>query len=84
MSQSNEQSSQSLFQPSEAESVTFGSFLLFVLSAIFVFGGFYLMSIAFSVADHWGIAAFAGGLAADAFGLWLAFGLIPGIANRRR
>lgn len=72
---------ESLFQTSSHPRLTFGTLLLFLLSMVFVLGGFYLMGAAFggSEADHW---LFAGGLAADAFGFWMAFGLIPNRGQR--
>lgn len=54
--------------------------LLFLIAAILVFGGFYLMGAAFSVTTG-ALWMFAGGLAADTLGFWLVFGIIP---NRGR
>lgn len=64
------------FIPSAQPRLSAGSLLLVILAFILVFGGFYLMSIAFTFHDH-GFWIFAGGLAADVIGFWLAFGIIP-------
>lgn len=54
----------------------------FIIAAALVFGGFYMMGMAFSVpgAEIW---LFAGGIMVDAVGLWIAFGLIPYLADRK-
>lgn len=53
---------------------------VFILAAVLVFGGFYLMASAFGGSDfaYW---IFLAGLLADALGFWIAFGWWP---NRRR
>ncbi|GAA1629586.1 hypothetical protein [Leucobacter chromiireducens] len=55
----------------------------FLVSAILVFGGFYMMGMAFSVPGA-EFLLFAGGIIVDAIGLWVAFGLIPALADRGR
>lgn len=69
-----EQSGSSVFAPSAAAPASFGSVLRFLLSLVLVFGGFWVMSLAFSY-EGWGAELFVGGLLLDALGLWLAFGL---------
>ena len=69
-----------LFVASAQPKPSLTTILLFVLVALLVFGGFYLMGAAFSVAEGLGFWFFAGGLALDVIGFWLAFGIIP---NRR-
>lgn len=66
-------SSAELFQPSPAQSLSGLERVVFVLALILVFGGFWLMGSAFG-GNEFGIETFAGGLAADAVGFWLAFG----------
>ncbi|SJN10679.1 hypothetical protein FM113_09800 [Leucobacter sp. 7(1)] len=55
----------------------------FIVAAALVFGGFYMMGMAFSVPGA-EFLLFAGGIVVDAIGLWVAFGLIPYLADRRR
>ena len=69
-----------VFAPSPRPRLAASSFFALVVSFIFIFGGFYLMSLAFSFEDI-GIWLFAGGMLADTIGFWIAFGWLP---NRER
>jgi len=51
--------------------------LVFALSAVLVFGGFWVMSLAFSVGESLAAWVFFAGIALDALGLWIAFGVAP-------
>lgn len=84
MSESATQSSQgesgrtdALFVASAQPKPSAGSILVFILSAVLVFGGFYLMGMAFSV-EGAGLWLFSGGLIATVVGFWIPFGLLSG------
>lgn len=72
----NTTTSNALFQASPTPRVSPFDAIMLVVSMVLVFGGFYLMGAAFS-SENWGFEIFAAGIAADALGLWLAFGVIP-------
>lgn len=74
--QHGEAAGKSLFIPDPNPRITATEIALFLFSAIFVFGGFYVMGLAFSFPGL-GFQMFGGGLLLDAFGLWIAFGLVP-------
>ncbi|MEB4614057.1 hypothetical protein OOT08_05340 [Leucobacter sp. M11] len=61
---------------------TFGTILVAIIACVLVFGGFYMMGLAFSV-PGWEIWLFCGGILVDAFGLWLAMGWLPGRDQKR-
>ncbi|MBL3700682.1 hypothetical protein [Leucobacter luti] len=69
------------FVPTPNPPISASTIIGFIISAVLVFGGFYLMGLAFSVpgAEIW---LFAGGLGVDALGLWIAFGIIPALTDR--
>lgn len=58
-----------------------GTIAWVVVACALVFGGFYLMGLAFSV-PGWEVWLFCGGIMIDAFGLWLALGWLPGRSQR--
>lgn len=70
------------FIPSENPPVGASTVIGFIVASVLVFGGFYMMGMAFSVpgAEIW---LFAGGIIVDAIGLWIAFGLIPYLSDRK-
>lgn len=65
-----------LFEPSPTPRMPFSEVLLVVLAMVLVFGGFYMMALAFSM-HEWALWLFGGGIVVDAIGFWIAFGLIP-------
>lgn len=67
----------SVFEASSEPGAGAGVIALFVLSIVLVFGGFYVMSLAFGAHDF-GLELFALGLLLDAAGLWLAFTSLRG------
>lgn len=69
-------SENNLFVPAEQKSSGAGAIAGFVLSLVLVFGGFWVMSIAFTTAGY-ELPLFLGGMLMDVVGFWLAFGLIP-------
>ncbi|WP_449278134.1 hypothetical protein [Leucobacter sp. GX24907] len=69
-------SENNLFVPAEQKSSGAGAIAGFVISLLLVFGGFWVMSIAFSTPGL-EVELFMGGLLMDVVGFWLAFGLIP-------
>lgn len=62
----------SVFEASSEPGAGAGIIALFVLSIVLVFGGFYVMSMAFG-AHEFGIEVFAAGLLLDTIGFFLAF-----------
>lgn len=72
---------EAVFAPSPRARLSGSTVLALLASVILVFGGFYLMSLAFSFGETAGLWLFVGGLAADVIGFWLAFGWLP---NRER
>lgn len=70
-----------VFAPSPRPRMAASTVFALLASVILVFGGFYLMGSAFSYGEGPGIWLFAGGLAADVIGFWLAFNWLP---NRER
>ncbi len=76
------ESHESPFVPGTNPRISAGSIIGFIVAAALVFGGFYMMGMAFSVpgAEIW---LFGGGIMVDALGLWIAFGLIPALEDRR-
>ena len=62
--------------------LTAATVALFLVSAALVFGGFWLMSLAFSTDGALAAWIFFGGIACDACGLWLAFGIVPRLEER--
>lgn len=62
----------SVFEASSEPGAGAGIIALFVLSIVLVFGGFYVMSMAFG-AHAFGFEVFAAGLLLDALGFGLAF-----------
>lgn len=71
-----------LFEPSPHPRMSAFDLLCFLVSAALVFGGFYVMSLAFTY-EEWGFWLFFGGVLLDALGLWMAFGLIPNWRAKR-
>lgn len=73
---------QALFVPNPAPKHSAATIIGFIVAALFVFGGIYMVGLAFSVpgAEFW---LFGGGLVVDAIGLWIAFGLIPALEDRK-
>ena len=67
-----ERSDTALFAESEAGGLSFGSLLLILLCLVLVFGGFYLMSLAFGDTAY-AIEFFMGGLIATFVSFWLGF-----------
>lgn len=61
---------------------TAGTIVAVIVACTLVFGGFYLMGLAFSV-PGWEAILFSGGIAIDAFGLWIAMGWLPGRDEKR-
>ncbi len=72
----------SVFVPSTQPSAGAGTVLLVVVSALLVFGGFYVMSISFSFEPVVATWVFILGLMMDVVGFWLPFGLISGLDRR--
>lgn len=72
--------SNQLFQPAPTARLSGLERVLLILSFVLVFGGFYVMSLAFTF-QEWGVELFMGGLLLDAIGLWIPFGWL---ANRRK
>lgn len=70
-----------LFTPAPNRRISAGSVTLFIISSVFVFGGFWVMSLAFSYEDI-AIWLFGGGIILDALGLWMAFGLAPRLTKK--
>lgn len=70
------------FVPNPHEPASASTIIGFIVAAALVFGGFYMMGMAFSVpgAEFW---LFGGGIVIDAIGLWVAFGLIPYFSDRK-
>ncbi|MCW2287151.1 hypothetical protein [Leucobacter luti] len=70
------------FVPNPHEPASASTVIGFIIAAALVFGGFYMMGMAFSVpgAEFW---LFGGGIVVDAVGLWVAFGLIPYFSDRK-
>lgn len=66
----------SLFLPSATPRMPASDVALIILAMVLVFGGFYVMGLAFSI-HEWAIWLFGGGIVVDAIGFWIAFGLIP-------
>lgn len=71
--------SKELFQPAPTARLSGLERVVLVFSLILVFGGFYVMSLAFTF-QEWGIELFSLGLLLDAVGLWIPFGWL---AHRR-
>lgn len=71
---------EALFEESSQGSVSAVTALVFVVSAVLVFGGMYLLGCAFEAeaADLW---FFSGGLAAMFVGLMLPFAWLPAIGK---
>ncbi|MDA3146314.1 hypothetical protein JSO19_02840 [Leucobacter sp. UCMA 4100] len=69
------------FATPEQPRASIASVLLFIMSSVLVFGGFWVMSLAFSHPDT-AVWLFSGGIVLDAVGLWMAFGLAPRFAKR--
>ena len=67
-----QQTDSSLFAESEAGGLGFSGLLLVILSAVLVFGGFWLMGSAFGETEY-AIELFMGGLIADFIGFAIAF-----------
>lgn len=65
-----------LFEPAPQARPSAVTVLLFVITSILVFGGFHVMSLAFTF-EEWGIPLFSAGILLDALGLWIVFGVIP-------
>lgn len=65
-----------LFEPSPTPRLPASEIVLILLAMALVFGGFYMMALAFSVPE-WAFWLFGGGIVVDAIGFWVAFGLIP-------
>lgn len=53
-----------------------GDLVLTVLAMVFILGGFFMMGSSFSFHEY-AFPLFIGGVLVDAFGFWLAFGIIP-------
>lgn len=68
--------STSLFQPSPTPRLSALEVVIFVLSIVLIFGGFYLFGAAFG--HEWAFELFAAGIIADTIGFWLAFGWLAG------
>ncbi|MFV0433336.1 MAG: hypothetical protein ACK5LO_05080 [Leucobacter sp.] len=66
-----------LFQRPEQPRAGFGSILLFIVCAVLLFGGFYVMSLAFEAGVN-GTWIFVAGLAANFVACFLAFGISGG------
>ena len=66
-----------VFAPSPRPRMAASTVIALLVSTILVFGGFYLMGSAFSHGESAGLWLFAGGLAADVIGFWIAFGWLP-------
>ena len=71
--------SKELFEPAPTARLSGFERVVLVFSLILVFGGFYVMSLAFTF-HEWGIELFAAGIILDAIGLWIPFGWL---AHRR-
>lgn len=71
-----------LFEPSQTPRVPASDITLIVLAMVLVFGGFYMMGLAFSY-EHLAFWLFGGGIVVDAIGFWIAFGVIPARDARR-
>ncbi|MBL5972735.1 MAG: hypothetical protein D3X82_02895 [Candidatus Leucobacter sulfamidivorax] len=82
VSESPRAAADSVFAPSTQPSAGVGSVLLVILTAVLVFGGFYVMSIAFSFEPAIAAWVFCAGLALDVIGFWLSFGLISALGRR--
>ncbi|KAM9863936.1 hypothetical protein ACI1US_00095 [Leucobacter sp. BZR 635] len=65
-----------LFEPSPTPRMPASEIFLIILAMVLVFGGFYMMGLAFSVPE-WAFWLFGGGIIVDAIGFWVAFGIIP-------
>ncbi|MBP6683963.1 MAG: hypothetical protein KA158_00960 [Leucobacter sp.] len=65
-----------LFEPSPTPRMPASEIAFIILAMVLVFGGFYMMALAFSVPE-WAFWLFGGGIIVDAIGFWVAFGLIP-------
>ena len=72
-----------LFQPSHTPRLPALDIVLIIVSMLLVFGGFYMMALAFSI-HEWAIWLFVGGIVVDAIGFWIAFGLLPARDDNRR
>ena len=69
-----------LFERSEEGGSRLSTVLVFILCAVLVFGGFYMMSVSFGIGDA-GFWMFLAALLVETLGFWIAFGLWP---NRKR
>ena len=72
----------SVFAPSTQPSAGAGTVVLFIITALLVFGGFYVMSMAFHLEPATAIWVFSIGLLMDVIGFWLPFGLISGVGRK--
>lgn len=72
----------SVFAPSTQPSAGAGTVLLVIVTALLVFGGFYVMSMAFHLDPVTAIWVFSIGLLMDIIGFWLPFGLITGLSRK--
>ena len=59
------------------------NFALWLLCAVLVFGGFWVMSMSTTLPESFAAWGFAAGVLIDAAGLWLAFTWIPSLDERR-
>lgn len=65
--------SNELFESSSVPGSSAGAIFTVVLAAIFVFGGFYVMALAFDVPGDVGFWLFSASLLMEVIGFWIAF-----------
>lgn len=70
-----------LFVPAPQPRMTAGMTVLFLASLVFMLGGFYVLSLAFSVEDAIAPWVLVAGTVISSFGFWLGFGITPKLAR---